>query len=324
MHITKKYKQLKRLIKKSSTIFIMGHRGLDLDAIGSALAIYKLIEPFNKELYIILNDEKHEAGVAKILNQVKEEVRFINSKEVDSLLGIDNLLIIVDVNKAHIMQDETLVSKIDKIVLLDHHEKNSDTISSTIEIIHPRAGSTSEIIAEYMHYFNYVLSPEYATYLLSGITLDTNDFTAKTTSMTHYAAYFLIEMGASVKDVNILLKQDIEEYVLRQKVITEVEVLHNTVAFAKGSNRVIYKREELAKIADTLLEFNNIETSYVIGKLTDNEVGISARSSGTVNIGEVLSLLGGGGDRYDAACRLTDTTLKETEKKLKKILGEIQ
>lgn len=324
MDIIKKYKQVKKLIKKSSSIFIMGHKGLDLDAIGSALALYKIIEVQNKNIYIILNDKKHEAGVARVLNQVKDNVNFIDSKKVDSLLGNNDLLIVVDVNKPYIMQDEKLVSKFDKIVLLDHHEKTTDTIVSTVEIIHPRAGSTSEIVVEYMHYFNYTVPSLFATFLLSGITLDTNDFTSKTTSMTHYAAYSLIEMGASVKEVNVLLKQDIEEYILRQKVITDVEVLYKTVAFAKGSNRVIYKREELAKIADTLLEFNNIETSYVIGKLSDNEIGISARSSGTVNIGDVLSLLGGGGDRYDAACILTDVSLKEAEEKLKKILGEIK
>lgn len=324
MDILKKYKQVKKLIKKSSSIFIMGHKGLDLDAIGSALALYKIIAAQNKNIYIILNDKKHEAGVAKVLNQVKDNVNFIDSKTVDSLLSSNDLLIVVDVNKPYIMQDENLVSKFDNIVLLDHHEKTTDTIDATVEIIHPRAGSTSEIVVEYMHYFNYTVPSLFATFLLSGITLDTNDFTSKTTSMTHYAAYSLIEMGASVKEVNILLKQDIEEYILRQKVITDVEVLYKTVAFVKGSNRVIYKREELAKIADTLLEFNNIETSYVIGKLSDNEIGISARSNGTVNIGDVLSLLGGGGDRYDAACRLTDISLKEAEDKLKKILGEIK
>lgn len=324
MDIIKKYKQVKKLIKKSSNIFIMGHKGLDLDAIGSALAIYNLVERYGKKAYIILNDKKHEAGVSKILNLVKNEVKFINSRELIELMSSDDLLIVVDVNKPYIMQDAEIISKFNNIVLLDHHEKTTDTIDATIEIIHPRAGSTSEIVTEYMHYFNYSVPCEYATFLLSGITLDTNNFASKTTAMTHYAAYFLIKMGASVKDVNVLLKQDIEEYVLRQKVITEVEVLYDTVAFAKGSTRVIYKREELAKIADTLLEFNNIETSYVIGRLADNEVGISARSSGIVNIGEVLSLLGGGGDRYDAACKLTDVSLKETEEKLKQILGEIK
>jgi len=324
MDIIKKYKQVKKLIKKSSNIFIMGHKGLDLDAIGSALALYKLIEPFDKKLYVILNDKKHEAGVSKIIKQVKDNINFIESSDVDNLFGINNLLIVVDVNKPHIMQDASLISKFDNIVLFDHHEKTTDTIDSTIEIIHPRAGSTSEIIAEYMHYFNYDVPSEYATYLLAGITLDTNNFTSKTTAMTHYAAYFLTLMGASVKDVNVLMKQDIEEYILRQKVITEVEILYDTVAFAKGSNRIFYKREEIAKIADTLLEFNNIETSYVIGRLSDKEIGISARSSGTINIGDVLSLLGGGGDRYDAACILTDVSLKQAEEKLKQILGEIK
>lgn len=324
MNIFKKYRYVNKLIKKSSSVFIMSHKNMDLDAIGSSIAIYSIVEKLKKKVYIILNDTYHEAGVLKILNQVEGSINFVKSRDLSKLIENNSLLILADVNRPCIMQDGNIVSLFNNIIVFDHHEKTKDTVNSTIEIINCESGSTSEMILEYMHYFNYKTTGDIATYLLSGITLDTNNFTSKTTDKTHYAAYSLIRMGASVRNVNILLKQDIEDYILRQRVISDVEIINKKIAFTKGSNRVFYKREELAKIADTLLEFDDIEMSFVIGKMSDNEIGISARGNGEVNIGEFLFSLGGGGGRYDGACVIRDVSLKELEGKLKSLLEEIQ
>lgn len=316
-----KFKKFNQMIKKSDSIFIMGHKDLDLDAIGSAIGIYELAVHLKKKAYIILNDKKHEAGVKRVLELVKGDISFISSEEVSDYIQAKSLLVIVDVNKPLIMQDGQLVSLFSDTVILDHHDKNETSLVPTLEIIDSMTSSTSEIVTEYFYYYDYSFSSLCATFLLAGITIDTNEFLVKTSAKTHYAAYCLLEYGASLKDVNALLKQDLEEYILRQKVITDLEVLNKNIAFAKGSSRIFYKREELAKIADTILEFNHIETSYVIGKLSDDEIGISARSIGSVNVGEVLSLLGGGGDRHDAACRISGKTLKEVEEELKQVLG---
>lgn len=316
-----KFKTINRMIKKSDSVFIMGHKDLDLDAIGSAIGIYEIATKLNKKAHIILIDKKHESGVKRVLELVKGKISFVNSKEVANLVTDKSLLILVDVNKPGIMQSSKVLSYFTNTIILDHHDKSDASLDASVELIDSDTSSTSEIITEYFHYYNFSFSRDCATFLLAGITIDTNDFAVKTSAKTHYAAYYLLEFGASLKDVNTILKQDLEEYVLRQKVIADLEVISKNIAFAKGSNRIIYKREELAKIADTLLEFNNIETSYVIGKLSDEEIGISARSLGSVNVGEILSLLGGGGDRHDAACRIEGKSLKEVEEELKHVLG---
>lgn len=322
MNKKRAYLRIRALLKKSKNVFIMGHNDLDLDAIGSALGIYDFVRQMKKNAFIIMNDKKHEAGVRKILEMVDDDI-FVKSSEIGDDDLKDSLLIIVDTNKKSLFQDSLIASKVSHVVIIDHHDVGEDTLTSAdVSLIDKDASSASELVVEFMYYFSYSIRNMYSSFLLSGITLDTNNFTAKTGSKTHQVAYHLIESGADVKFVNTLLKQDLEDYILRQKVITDVEIIHRTIAFAKGSNRVIYKREELAKIADTLLEFNHIETSYVIGKLEDNVVGISARSSGSIHVGKVLSLLGGGGDATDAACRIENQTLKEVESSLKKVLGE--
>ena len=106
-----------------------------------------------------------------------------------------------------------------------------------------------------------------------------------------------------------MLKQDIKEYIEMQKVITEVKILKN-IAISKGLQTKTYRREDLAKIADTILLFNNIEASFVIGKVSSG-IGISARSMGDINVGEMMESIGGGGNNTEAAAILTDKTLNQ-------------
>ena len=128
-------------------------------------------------------------------------------------------------------------------------------------------------------------------------------------------------MWSDSRGVQYLLKQDIKEYVEMQKVITEVKVIKK-IAISKGLQTKVYRREDLAKIADTILLFNNIEASFVIGKI-DNGVGISSRSMGNINVGQIMEEFGGGGDNHEAAAKITDRSLNEVfsevTKKAKKL-----
>ena len=178
------------------------------------------------------------------------------------------------------------------------------------------------MITELTEFYDVELDPYYATVLLSGIVLDTNNFTLKTSAETYYAAYYLANLGASAKKVQYLLKQDVEEYTERQKLLTDIETIDKKIALTKASPYTIYRREDLAKVADTLLFFNNIEASFVIGKLDKDTIGISARSLGNFNITRILESLGGGGDDYNGAARFEKTTISKVEQELKKAIAK--
>lgn len=316
----KDFKKLKAIIKKHKNIFIMGHIDLDLDAISSSLGLSCISSKYNKCNYIIINDKNHESGVKKILNNIKKDFNIINGKKVKDIVTDKDLLIIVDVNKPYMLQDESILDYFDDIVVIDHHEKTNESISSKFEIIDNNTSSTSEIITKYLYFYGIIVPKYIATTLLSGIVLDTNDFALKTTADTFFCSHYLMGMGADNKEVQYLLKQDLEDYILRQRVIADTEIINKKIAFAVGSQKVKYKKEELAKIADTLLEFDHIELSFVVGKLTDDIIGISARSVGKTSVGKILEKLGGGGDKHEAAARIEGKSLKEVVEELKKVI----
>ena len=108
----------------------------------------------------------------------------------------------------------------------------------------------------------------------------------------------------------------------RQKLLSAIETIDNKIAFTKATANMHYRREDLAKVADTLLFFNNIEASFVIGKLNKETIGLSARSLGNYDIGKIVTKLGGGGDTTSGAATFTDTTISKVEQELKKLVKE--
>ena len=325
MGILKQKKELKRNIKKSKTIFLMAHKDLDLDALGSCIGLYTMLTKKNKECYIIIDDKHHEMGVEKVLIELEGYLNIIKSEEIEEKLNPrskNNLLIILDVNKNSLVQSKDALKLIDKKLIIDHHDISKATIKDATKIIDNKVSSTCEMITELIEYYDIEIEPYYATVLLSGIVLDTNNFTLKTTSDTYYSAYYLTCLGASAKKVQYLLKQDIQEYTERQKLLADIETIDSKVAFTKAAPYTIYRREDLAKVADTLLFFNNIEASFVIGKIGKDSIGVSARSLGNFDIISILEKLGGGGDSYNGAAKMENTTISKVEQNLKKLIKD--
>lgn len=321
MRIIDKRRELNKAIRGSKNVFLMAHKDLDLDALGSCIGLSTVLGQKKKNCYIIIDDKNHELGVEKVLRELEGCIKIIKSEEVDRYLYpklSKNLLIILDTNKTDLVQNKDLLKKIEKKVIIDHHDTSKTTIKDALTIIDNEVSSTCEMIAELIEHYDVELEPYYATVLLSGIVLDTNNFTLKTTAETYYAAYYLSSLGASAKKVQYLLKQDIMEYTERQKLLADIQTINNRIAFTKATPYTIYRREDLAKVADTLLFFNNIEASFVIGKIGKDTVGISARSLGNYNISKILEKLGGGGDTYNGAARFEKTTISKVEQMLKK------
>lgn len=325
MSIIKERKKLNKMINKSKNIFLMAHKNLDLDALGSSIGMYMILKRKKKNCYFIIDDKEHEPGVNKVLKELDGCISIIRSENLKECLypkEEKNLLIVLDTNKTELVQNEKVLNQIQRKVVIDHHDLGKGTIKNAIIINDNKVSSTCEMITSLIEYYDVEIDSYYATILLSGIVLDTNNYTLNTTSETFYISYYLTSLGASAKKVQYLLKQDLEEYTERQKLMSSIETINGNIAFTKATANTQYRREDLAKIADTLLFFNNIEASFVIGKLNKTTVGLSARSLGNFDIVKILEKLGGGGDTYNGAAKFEDTTISKVEQTLKKLLKE--
>ena len=324
MNIKKSLKKITKLFKKSKYIFIMAHNNLDLDALGSSIGFYDMLTKKKKECFLIIDEKEHELGVKKVLTELEGSLNIINGKDIDEYMhrkNKKNLLLILDVNKKHLVQSPGVLDKFSKILVIDHHEVGSKTIETDNLFVDSTSSSTCEIVEQFIEYFNVKINPYIATIVLAGIVLDTNNFSLKTDSATFYSAYYLSSLGASIKKVEYLLKQDLEDYIERQKLLSNIEIKGN-IAIAKGTPHAMYRREDLARIADTLLFFDGVDAAFVIAKIDKNEVGVSARSSGDIDISSIMEKMNGGGDKTGGATKIDTEPISKVATRLKNILDK--
>lgn len=313
MKLEKVYLNIMYAAKKAPLIIIMGHKDLDLDAVGACIGMYSLLS--RKKCYILIDDKIHELGVGKVLKNIANNIKITTTAEIENKITSDTLIVVVDTNKNNLVQSPTILNKCKNIIVVDHHDIGSDTIDASIKVIDTKSSSVCEIITEFYVKKRKKIPEGISLVLLSGIVLDTNNFVLKTTENTYYAAYYLAKNGAKTRDVQYLLKQDLKEYIERQHVITDVKIKKN-IAITKGADNVVYRREDLAKIADTLIMFNDISASFVIGKLKGDIIGISSRSIGDIDVGNILEIIGGGGDIHEAAAKIQNSSINDVEKKI--------
>ncbi|WP_151701884.1 DHH family phosphoesterase [Psychrobacillus glaciei] len=320
---------LRDLIQDSDKVFVMGHRMPDMDAIGSAVGVRKMSEMNKVEGYVVIDFNELDKSVLRLMDEIKEKPelyeRFISPEEAMNKITDKTLLVIVDTHKPSLVIDEKLLNKAEKIVVIDHHRRGEEFISNTMLVyMEPYASSTSELVTELLEYQpkNEKMTMLEATSMLAGIIVDTKSFTLRTGARTFEAASYLRTHGADTVLVQKLLKEDIDTYVERSKIIQTVEFFKAGIAIAHGAENISYSQVLLAQTADILLAMNNITASFVIGRRSDTVIGISARSLGDLNVQLVMEKLNGGGHLTNAACQLENTTLEAAIQLLKTAIEE--
>ncbi|MBR9649010.1 DHH family phosphoesterase [Clostridium tyrobutyricum] len=311
------------IINDSSNIFIMGHKKPDIDCLGSAVGIHSIISTLKKRCNIILDDVN--VSIKPIFTKIREdndyEGVFIHSRECEEKIDRNSLLIIVDVHSKSYVQDMKLVEKFDRIVIIDHHRKAVDFIEDNLlSYIEPYASSTSELVTEMIPYM--VDKPRLKTIeadaLLAGICVDTKNFYFKTGIRTFEAASFLKKLGAETIDVKKFFSYDLETYLDRAEIIRSAQI-YNNIAIAVCPDK-IQDTVLAAQAADELLNITGIEASFVLVKIKD-EIFISGRSLGNINVQLILESLGGGGHMTIAGARLKSCSIEKTVYDLKRAIN---
>ena len=204
-------------------------------------------------------------------------------------------------------------------VIIDHHEESVDTIDADLKIIDIESSSACEMIATYLKEKKYNIPNNIATYLLSGIVLDTNSFSLKVKQSTFDIASYLIKEGANNVEVQKLFKKNIKQYIKNQKIIMSAKNINNTL-ITIGKKGIKYRREDIGRVADLLLQFENISNSFVIARLQDGSIGISCRTNDdSINMKELMLSFGGGGNKNRAGANVKNETINNIYDRIKDI-----
>ena len=318
--------ELCSLIKQSRNVIVMGHKYADHDCIASCVAVSRIAKHLGKQVNIVVNI--HDFNLKAIFNSMRghDEYNdlFVDRENAQELMNSETLLVVCDVNNVNLFEVPEIYMASSKFVIIDHHRKTAEFVNEpVISYIEPAASSVSELMCEILEQ---VLSPGdlptvEANLIFSGITLDTKQFTKNTGVRTFGAALYLRGEGANPYDAQKLFRTSAEDFMRESLFENNIQIYRETIAIStyedsegKSSDRIA-----AAKAADRLLTIEGVSASFVLCTI-GNEISISARSDGNVNVQLILEALGGGGHFDAAGAQIKDADMEKTLLMLKEAI----
>ena len=211
------------------------------------------------------------------------------------------------------------MERIPQVVVIDHHRRSEHFIKNPLLVyIEPAASSTSELVTELLMYFSddLMLSRLDATALYSGIVVDTKNFAVQTGVRTFDAAAYLRRSGADPVMVRHLFRSDYDTTVALARTKARSELYEGGLIVSCIPEELNNIQVIAAQAADSLLRIENVRMSIVVFRLPGNTVGISARSTGDMNVQVIMEAFGGGGHQNVAGAQVKDGDIEEIKAKV--------
>ena len=301
---------LKDFIKSSDKVIFMGHSNADYDSFGAAMGLQRAVRTMGKKPYIIYDNNSPAIGkLFDELHTVQEyKGMYVSGENALELLTPDTLLVVLDTHRPSMLPCPQLAERAAKVVLIDHHRRSTDFINPCSLIYHePYASSTCEMATELLEYMNLSssLTTTEAECLYTGILMDTKNFIVKTGVRTFEAASHLKRLGLNTIDIKKLFNVNKDEYDRRADIVRTADMVAPKIAVAKTYQKLPNIRVVASQAADEMLNIADTHASIVVYPI-DNNVGISARSLGDINVQLIMEYLGGGGHSTVAGAQVKD------------------
>lgn len=328
----KDFENIKSNLEKKPKTAILTHVSPDGDAIGSSLALHRILQYIQVPSFILYPDEIPDNLLWLFSPNdqyviAPNDIDFIQSflKKIELLFTVD-LSVLERARPIH----EWIPSDI-PIICFDHHEDREPF--AELNIWNPKATSTAELV----FYFAYDLeqkgqlqfSSEIAYPLFVGLETDTGGFHFSTVNhITFLIASYLVKKGVKPEVVFFHLYQN--ESLKRLKFLGYV--LTNCLfylpqyrcAYLKIRSSDLKKwnitKKEIEGFVFYPLNLKDVDLGIVIREDEDGDIKMSFRSKGNFPANRIAHAFNGGGHFHAAGARITGKKIEEVEDQLIQIL----
>ena len=319
--------QLTALMSRADNVIVMGHKYGDFDSFGASVGVARLamLCGIKTNIAVDLTDKNLRPCIEMMQKTDNYSQVFVDNAGGLDLIGPDTLVVLVDHNGISRSQFSDIASKSANIVVIDHHRKNDQpTDSVKISYIDPSASSTCELVSEMLEsaVSSQNLLKQEADIILAGILLDTKQFTRNTGTRTFGAAQYLRGAGANPTDVYNLFKAAPEDLSKEARFHTSIIMYKNHIALAccEGDTDETY-RVIASKAADKMLTLRGVSAAFTLVRIGE-QIHISGRSSGKVNVQLILEKLRGGGHFDVAGAQVVSDSIDDVLETLKNSIDE--
>ena len=317
-------------IRSVDQVFVVGHKNLDMDALGSAVGMQLFASNITEDSYAVYDADQMSPDIERAINFLEKEgvTKLLPLSDAMRLVTKRSLLILVDHSKTALTLSKGFYDLFTQTIVIDHHRRDQDfPENAVITYIESGASSASELVTELIQFQNSKknrLSRMQASVLMAGMMLDTKNFTSRVTSRTFDVASYLRTRGSDSIAIQEIAATDFEEYREVNELILQGHKLGSDILIAQAKDTMSYDTVVISKAADAMLAMSGIEASFVLAKNTQGFISISARSRSKINVQRIMEELGGGGHFNLAAAQIENMSLSEVGEKLTQLVLDEQ
>lgn len=311
-----KFDRLKEVIMNNNNFIVITHVNPDADAIGSQLAISKILKKYNKN-HLLLNHSETPYYL-KIFDSDNKIQKFDEEIHKD-YFNTAEVIIIVDLNRVdRTVSMQSLISNFrGEIIYIDHHENPDDL--HTLLIWDINYTSTGSLIYDFITHSKIIeLDTELAELIYAAIMTDTGSFRfERTTEKTHLEAAHLIQCGVNPKSVyeKIYDNNRISKIKLLGLTLSDIRFYaENKIAWMVVTRKMLTEtgaeESEVDGFVNYCLSIAGVKIGILFFELT-NGIKISLRSTDNISVNKLASEFGGGGHYYASGIRLYNCELND-------------
>lgn len=323
---------IKALLASPKEIVITMHASPDADALGSSLGLYHFLKMSGHDVQVI-----SPTSYPDFLNWMpgNEVVLAFDKKTATEIVThFDRAEVLFCLDFSGLSRVQKMAKILDKAsgkkIIIDHH-LNPENFAD-FRIWDTKSSATAELIYEMIVEMKgrEAVSKDIAACLYAGIMTDTGSFRhPNTTPKVHRVVAELIELGANnvqishaLYDTYSLNRLRFLGYALKEllEVNEERKIAHFAIT-KEAFGRYQLKRGDTEGLVNYALSIDGIVAAALF-KEVDDEIKISFRSFGEIEVNKFAEKYFNGGGHKNAAGGHTHDTLKSTVAKFKKLIDQ--
>lgn len=300
-----------RIFEPAQHIVVTTHKSPDGDAVGSSTALVGILRSLGKSVTLIFPD-----ALPDFLLWLPELDGHLlydqHTNECDAAIDAADLIFSLDYNRLNRVGsalENKLRSKTTDFVLIDHHEEPEGF--AVVTYSHTKACSTAELIyawSEQMDWMNHI-NAQVGTSIYCGIMTDSGSFRfPSVTASVHRIVADLKDRGVdhaaihqAVYDSNLIDRMRLVGYAISEKLEVieqgKVAIIHLT---KDELLRFHYRQGDTEGLVNQALSVNGVRLAAFFRE-GNNEIKISLRSKGSIDVNQFAAKHFGGGGHKNAA-----------------------
>lgn len=285
-----------RILREHDTFLVTSHARPDGDAIGSALALFHLLEGMNKRVTVAFADPIPSMyhclpGVDRIVPETPDEL-----PDVAILLECDSI------ERTGFTQIEARM-----VLNIDHHQ--SGRSFADVNWIDPEACAVGAMVYDLAIASGVEITSDIASCLYTAVLTDTGSFTyASTGAATFGLAEHLLERGADANGIaqSIYFSNPESKVRVLGAALCNMEIdgeIAWTFVRLHEMDRAGAIAEDCEGIVNYLIGISGVRAAVFLRELpVGDHFRLNLRSKGSIDVAEVAERFGGGGHRNASGC----------------------